>query len=131
MKKNIIILIFATIILSCSSDNSNNTKSNSLNPPSWIKGKWINGTGEGASGYNFSSNDWCHFFSEISTCWRNTITSSQGQLTVQETITDNSYITKFTIGGIIQTYSFIKISNTKIHVTSPDGLDFYYTKSNN
>lgn len=128
MKKLLLYIFISVLLLSCSSsDDSSNSDKNALNPPSWIQGKWTMGTGDAQSVYEFKSNDWCSYMSGVSSCWKSAIESSNGQTTVDETITDDSYITKLTVGGVTVTYTFIKMSATKIRVSS-NGVSLYYDK---
>lgn len=55
------------------------------------------------------------------------IQSSNVQTVVNETLTDSSYITKLTIGSITIKYTFVKMSATKIRVSS-NGVSLYYDK---
>ena len=128
MKKFLYIFI-SILLLGCSSseDSSSGSDKNTLNPPAWIQGKWTMGTGDAQSGYEFKSNDWCSNMSGVSSCWKSAIESSNGQTTVVETITDSSYIAKLTVGGITITYTFIKMSATKIRASS-NGASLYYDK---
>lgn len=126
--KKLLYLFFPFFLLNCSgSDDSSNSGKNSINPPNWIQGKWTMGLGNAQSGYEFKTNDWCSFLSSTSTCWKDAIDKSNGQTTVEETITDNSYTMKLTVGGLTQTYSFIKMSTTKIRA-SANGVSLYYDK---
>jgi hypothetical protein len=126
--KKLLYIFISILLLGCSSsEDSSNSSKNSLNPPTWIQGKWAMGTGDAESGYEFKSNDWCSYMSGFSTCWKGAIESSNGQTTVDETITDSSYITKLTVGGVTITYTFIKMSATKIRASS-SGVSLYYDK---
>lgn len=126
--KKLLYLFLPLLLLNCSSsDDSSASSKNSINPPKWIQGKWTMGIEDAETGYEFRSNDWCSFLSTTSTCWKGAIDSSNGQVTIEETISDNSYIMKLTIGGITQTYTFIKISATKIRA-SANGVSLYYDK---
>lgn len=126
--KKLLYLFVLTSLFSCSnSDDSSDSGKNSINPPAWIQGKWVMGSGDAQSGYEFKSNDWCSFLSGTSTCWKDAIDKSNGQTKIDETITDNSYIMKLTVGGITQTYTFLKMSATKIRA-STNGISSYYDK---
>lgn len=127
--KKLLYLFTSILLFNCSSsdDSSSNSGKNSINPPTWIQGRWVMGTGNAQSGYEFKSNDWCSFLSNTSTCWKNAIAQSNGKTTVDETITDGSYIMKLTTAGLTQTYTFIKMSSTKIRATG-NGITSYYDK---
>jgi hypothetical protein len=121
MKKTIYFLtIFIVILSSCSSDNDSSSNSNiQINPPDWIQGKWLlEGALVGESGWRFTNND----FILIQV---NTEVSQRGQLeqfansgqevSANDTFSDNSYsVTLNSIGGQSTTYSFTKVSDTKI-----------------
>lgn len=126
--KKLVYLITTILLFGCSSsDDSSSSSKNSINPPAWIQGKWAMGSGEEQSGYEFRSNDWCSFMTGISTCWKSAVDKSNGQATVEETITDSTYTMRLTVGGITQTYTFIKMSATKIRA-SASGISSYYDK---
>lgn len=124
--KKLLYLLISILFFGCSSDDSKNDSS-TLNPPAWIQGKWAMGEEEEETGYEFKSNDWCSYMPGVSSCWKSAIESSHGQTTVEETITDNSYITKLKVGGITITYTFTKMSATKIRASS-GGVSLYYDK---
>ncbi|MDX6181928.1 hypothetical protein SGQ44_18290 [Flavobacterium sp. Fl-77] len=116
------------LIFGCSSSDDSKNNSSPLNPPTWIQGKWSMGTGDAQSGFDFKSDDWCIFGVGLSTCWKSTIESSNGQYKAEEIIGKSSYVTKFSVGGINQTYTFLKISDKQIRVTSPTGTLVYDKK---
>ncbi|MEO6175897.1 MAG: hypothetical protein ABIP27_12170 [Flavobacterium circumlabens] len=124
--KKLLYLFASILLLGCSSsdDNSTDPIKNSINPPKWIQGLWV---GNAQSSYEFKSNDWCTLFLTTPICWKDSVDKANGQTTVTETITDNSYIMKLTGNGISQTYTFEKISATRIKATS-QGSSQYYDK---
>ena len=124
MNKSVFLLLMI-IFFGCSSSDDSQNNSSALNPPAWIQGKWTMGEGDAQSGYEFKSNDWCITGTGLSTCWKSTLENSNGQFTADETIKDNSYTTKFNVGGATQTYTFIKMSATQIKGSSPMGSSIY------
>lgn len=134
MKKTVLIIL-AILTFSCSSsdDSSSNSKS-SLNPPSWIQGKWIGYSGSGSDqtstgvGFKFTSDDWCTIAGSLSTCWKYALDSSSGQATAEEEISNTDYIVSIKVGNITNTYHFRKKSNTEIEVVTGYGLNPVYNK---
>lgn len=135
MKKLLFLLCFTTI-LSCSKsdDDSNNSSANtSINPPSWIIGKWINNSGISSLGYVFKNNDFGTSVLNSDIWVKPTIdlynSGKQGTATVIEEKTDSYYKVSYTIGSTALHYHFVKISNTQIKeiLSDPNGV-LIYTK---
>ena len=132
--KKISILLLLALVYSCSNSNdSGNSSSTSINPPSWIQGTWIQVGGSG--GYKFTTNDLILIGSGSSqTSFSNAVNqtnASGGNATVHEIITSNSYNIDITIGIHTDSFYFNKITNTKIEwVNDPLGdlADFFYIK---
>lgn len=127
MKKLILFSLMA-IFFSCSSDSNNEESSsnNQITPPSWIQGTWIQTLATAPlitqPLFRFKSNDFCLVSSNMELCNAESIkqVSQAGAKTnIQQTITDNEYTLSMTIQGQTTTYSFIKISNTKIEYVNP------------
>lgn len=129
MMKKLLYFFTAILLISCSSsDDSPSSSKSNLNPPKWIQGKWRMGTGDAQSGYEFKSNDWCTVGYGLSTCWNSTINDSNGQLKADETVSESTYTTKLTVGGITQTHTFIKIAENKIRAVTPTSSGLVYIK---
>lgn len=133
--KKLIFIVLAILTISCSSsdDSSSNSKS-SLNPPSWIQGKWIGYSGTGSDqtstgvGFKFTSDDLCTILGSSSTCWKYVLDSSSGQATAEEEISTTDYIVRIKVANITNTYHFRKKSNTEIELVTDYGFNPVYNK---
>lgn len=121
MKKTIYFLtIFIITLTSCSSENDNSSNSNILiNPPEWIQGKWLlEDSIVGESGWKFTNNDFILIQANTEISQREQLEqfANNGQeVSANDSSSDNSYsVTLNSIGGQTTTYSFTKISGTKI-----------------
>ncbi len=129
MKKLILLLLFTSLLFSCSGDNNtDNTGTNSnncqtLNPPTWIQGTWIkqNSPAGSYTGYKFTSDDVIDIFSQSSSNSRkfqlDFYCNSNVNYTVTENITPTSYFLEINWSGIA-TYNFAKISATTIELVN-------------
>ena len=133
--KKLLYVFTALFLFSCSSNSDDNNSSNSdFHPPAWIQGTWIQEE-EGATstsystGFKFSKNDLCTLILTTEQCQQGLIDLIRkgGQTaTVNETISNSSYTAKINYyGGQSVTYSFNKISNTKIEWLSGAGVIVY------
>lgn len=122
MLKKLILSLCIIFIFSCSSDDDSSANSiNSINPPSWLQGKWLAENPDGSplgNGFEFTSNDVIVI----------TIVSEQSQkdyveyleslnqeVSVSETSSDNSYTLSIDISfGQNIVYAFNRISDTEI-----------------
>jgi|AntRauTorckE5430_2_1112549.scaffolds.fasta_scaffold17294_2 hypothetical protein len=136
MKKILGFILLLTILFtSCSSNDDDSRMSNfEINPPDWIQGTWMLEEENQASGYKFKNDDFCIISILRQTCHKELLSqsNSSGVLTsVNEEITENSYLIEMTLGGQIFTYEFIKISSNQIEwLNNPFGdlTEFIYTK---
>jgi hypothetical protein len=129
--KNLLYVLTALLIFSCSSsDDSSGTSSSDINPPTWIQGTWKQ---EGASqgqgiGFKFSSNDFCTLILSADVCTQGQIDSFRKvgeKVTVEETISSTLYSAKINYPmGQSVTYTFNKISNTEIKWEASAGVVF-------
>ena len=117
--KNFVLFLFTTAILvSCSSDDSSGNSNSPYSPPSWIHGTWGYDYSNSDSDLNFAvfrftSDDVCQL--PVS-CWKEQIKEYPGVYTGSDSSTDFTYEVSFgSVGvGTTLTYTFEKISNTKI-----------------
>jgi hypothetical protein len=135
MKKTFL-LFFSFAIMSCSDSDSSGSSSNSyINPPTWIKGTWVQEGSTLGNGYIFTSND----FLLKNTIGGNTsfkqaietTISTGGNADATEEITSSIYNISITIGAQTYDYDFQKISDTKIEwMNDPIGDlgNTYYVK---
>jgi hypothetical protein len=134
MKKFAFMLISLALFSCSKSDEPISSSTNKLNPPSWIHGTWIGMIGSGSTqtstgiGFKFTSDNWCSVLGTTTSCWKEVIDSSMGQVTVNEEISNTDYIVKIKTGGTTETYHFKKYSNTEIEFVSGNGYNPRYTK---
>lgn len=117
--KKLVVIFVSTILLnlsSCSSDSDNNSNSyDSINPPAWIQGTWINDLETG--GFKFTADDICVVTGNIQQCYKEVLKQTDGsvvQKNVKEVITDDYYSIEITLSSVITTYAFERISETEI-----------------
>ena len=118
--KKISILLLLVLVCSCSkSDDSSITNSKSINPPTWIQGRWLLGDGSVNSGFKFTNNDFCLETFGIYACNKEAINLYKGTqifTDVKEDITNSTYSIEITIGSMISSYKFEKVSSANISV---------------
>jgi hypothetical protein len=129
MKKIILLLIFTSLLHSCSSDSNNDNPGTNinncqtLNPPTWIQGTWIkqNSPVGSYTGYKFTSDDVIDIgsqsFSNSRKFQLDFYCNSNVNYTVTENTTSVSYFLEINWSGIA-TYNFAKISDTKIELVN-------------
>lgn len=125
MKKILISTILSVLLISCSSSDESNNNANTLNPPSWIQGKWATYSIDFEGNLNivmnvfrFKNDDFCTISSNTEIC---IVDSTLGTYTFQETISDTEYkitMTSNVLGGTTTSYHFIKTANNKIEVVN-------------
>lgn len=128
MKKLISVLFFAVFIIGCSSSDDSSSSS-TYNPPSWIQGKWgLKANGSSVVNdipmYRFTSNDVCQLIGgSSSSCWKDLISQSPSMLSGEDSETSTTYTASLiSNGGVTNTFSFQKISATKIKwLNTPNG----------
>ncbi len=94
----------------CSNDDDNNDSDNLLSPPTWIHGTWMIET----VGFTFTSNNVMLHNSPVSTDFLETVTNSQGMVTVRDATTNSTYTVYMAQMGQTLTYKFEKVSSTQI-----------------
>ncbi len=124
MKKSLTIIFVLLFFSTC---KKNNTNTNSINPPNWIIGRWIDNV-NGNTGFEFKSDNFCAISSYQTTCYKTLV--EQNNVEVNEYITNNSYKIKFdvNIGTQITSYEFEKIANNEIIYYHPSGILIHYFK---
>ena len=134
MKKFAFMLISLALFSCSKSDEPISNTTNKLNPPSWIHGTWIGMSGSGSNlistgvGFKFLADNWCSILGTTTTCWKEAIDSSMGQVAVKEEISNTEYIVKIKTGATTETYHFRKYSNTQIEFVTAYGDNPRYTK---
>lgn len=122
--KNILYALAVFLAVSCSSpDDSHSTLVSDFHPPQWIQGTWkeeLFGI-DSRTGFKFSANDLCTLMGAAEHCQQEIIDSQRKSginTTVEETITNTSYSVKISSSVRQKTFSFQKISDTKIEWAS-------------
>jgi hypothetical protein len=127
MKK--ILLLSALIIFTCSSDDSDssNSNGNSINPPAWIQGVWINNT---SSVFDFRTDDICLTAGAITSCNKAYMALSS-ESSAYEEISDTRYYVVISFAGVMEsTYEFEKVSDSTINwILYPSGTISTFTKN--
>ena len=120
MKKLLFILVTITIV-SCSKDETSNGTDDSINPPSWIQGVWLNEESE-ILGFEFKSDDFCMVSMNITSCNKEQLVLMKNggfESNVYEETSANRYLVKITLHTLSTEYEFEKISSTKISSNWP------------
>lgn len=120
-------------MLSCSKKDETPENSIKISPPAWILGTWQQ-EGIGAStNFRFTSDDFCTgFYNTAFSCNKemlNSAVKSNAAANVKEISSDTQYSIEITIASQVVTYSFQKVSATKIKwVNTSIGSDVVYIK---
>ncbi|HEY4618072.1 MAG TPA: hypothetical protein VIH09_07755 [Flavobacterium sp.] len=127
--KNILYILTAFLVFSCSPpDNSHTALISDFHPPQWIQGTWkqeLFGL-DSRTGFKFSANDLCTLIGVAEHCQQEIIDSQRKSGTnviVEEVITSTSYSVKISSSGQQKTFSFQKISDTKIEWNSDSAIE--------
>ena len=130
LMRKTIFLFFSLIAVSCSnSSDSNSSNSSSINPPTWIRGVWIQEGSTLGNGYIFTSDDFLLKGLSGNTSFKQAIQStiaSGGNASATETISSEIYNISITIGAQTTDYNFQKVSATKIEWMNGPTSDHYY-----
>lgn len=122
--KNTLYALMVFLAFSCSPPNDISTASSSdFHPPEWIQGTWKQESFglDSRMGFKFSANDICTLIGLHEHCQQEIINSQRISGTnakVEETITNTSYSVKISSSGQQKSFSYHKISDTKIEWTS-------------
>ena len=107
------------MLSSCSKDeSSDNSNSFSISPPSWIIGTWLNESSL-LQGFKFTEDDFCQVTLNVENCYKDQIFFSS-QFTeqfnnyVNDELSGNTYTIEIVINSSKTTYSFERVSSTKI-----------------
>ena len=126
MKK--FLFLSALLIFACSSDDSDSSNSNedSINPPAWIQGVWINNT---SSVFDFRTDDICLTAGAITSCNKAYMALSS-ESSAYEEISDTRYYVVVSYGFSENTYEFEKVSESTINwILYPSGIISTFTKN--
>jgi hypothetical protein len=122
MKKNMILMLFVTVLFGCSNSDLNNTSnSTSINPPTWIQGYWLQDDGSGGVtvlGLKVTSDDLYTTINGSGNSLKTLISNvlqSGGTAVVNEEISSSEYKLNVTLNGnSFPQYYYKKITSTKI-----------------
>lgn len=118
--KKLLLLFVATILFSCSDDDSNSVNSGIYSPPGWIQGTWGMAETEFTNKvayFKFTSDDICQLTSLSSVCWKEMAQNYQSsgvELNTDEEITSDYYEATIGASGVNNTLKFERISATKM-----------------
>lgn len=127
--KNTLYALMAFLAVSCSTpENSTTALSSDFHPPEWIQGTWTQELFglDSRTGFKFSANDLCTLIGVGEHCQQEIINSQRISGTnaeVEETITNTSYSVKISSSGQTKSFSFHKISDTKIEWNSDSAVE--------
>ena len=129
--KKIIIMLIATLMLSCSSDSESNNSSNtgangdSITPPTWIQGLWLfQGVDEIIEiGYDIRNDDFCTYSSGMLGCYQEFVNLGQADNSsnVYQEISSSRYYLEVTFINQEYWFEFEKISENQIAKISVTG----------
>lgn len=131
--KHLLLIVTAFFIVGCSgSDDSGsvNQDDNAINPPAWIQGVWysdFDGVNTGI-GFKITSDDFCTVLQSTQNCWKELVETSEGQLIVDENISDTDYSISFIGGGSSTSIHLQKVSANEIKTVTTSGLETHYYK---
>jgi major membrane immunogen (membrane-anchored lipoprotein) len=118
--KNLLLVLFSTLIFSCSSSSDDNSTKSDFSIPTWLQGNWTQDVDKSTSNsFNFSSNDICvSILGSGGQCQQQTIDfARKGGISVNviEVSTDKNYSAeiKYSNGQSV-TYAFKKVSDNSI-----------------
>ena len=135
MKKSILILLFVSLLFSCSnsdSSNSSSTNNKSFHPPSWIQGTWVQyfDNVTSGSGYKFTSDNVCQVLPGYQQCFKEMLdiySNPNVVVTVNESINTNTeYKFSYTIQSVTSEYYFKKgtVNNTIYQISGGNEIEF-------
>ena len=126
--KNLFYLFLVVTMFDCSSDDSDssNSNGNSINPPAWIQGVWINDT---SSVFEFRTDDMC-LTAGTTTCYK-ALMALSSESSAYEEISDTRYYVVISFAGVSEsTYEFEKVSESTINwILYPSGIISTFTKN--
>lgn len=125
--KKVVFLFSLFVLLSCSSSDES-INSSDFNPPAWIQGTWVQlfAGQDAGTGVRFGAHDLCLVIGTGELCQQGIINSQRaagGKMSVIETITSTSYSVIISSSAGSNTFSFRKISDTKIEWTNNFGTE--------
>ncbi|MDB4094214.1 hypothetical protein N9524_01360 [Flavobacteriaceae bacterium] len=127
MKKLLLLSAFLTFACSSDDSDSSNSNGNSINPPAWIQGVWINNT---SSVFDFRTDDICLTAGTITSCNKAYMALSS-ESSAYEEISDTRYYVVISFAGVMEsTYEFEKVSDSTINwILYPSGTISTFTKN--
>ena len=129
--KKLLFLFSALLFISCSGDDDSSSNDTSIDPPSWIQGRWhtqVNGV-DFDSGFEFKKNDLCIVSGNYSQCYQSSIdllSQNSNDVSVKEEISSDRYFIELTMVSQIVTYEFEKVSESMIREVFSNNYSDYH-----
>ena len=124
MKKIVYILLVTTLSISCSSDDdSGEPVQNSISPPDWIQGEWLQQNGDSTiqNGFKFTTDDFLTVQSSFNTSYKEQVevsSNADASTNVDEIKSENEYKIEINFSGQIVKYYFEKKSESVLEWTN-------------
>ena len=129
--KKLLFLFTALLFISCSGDDDSSSNDTSIDPPSWIQGRWhtqVNGV-DFDSGFEFKKNDFCIINGNFSQCYQSSIdllSQNSNDVSVKEEISSDRYFIELKMVSNIFTYEFEKVSESMIRQVFSNNYSEYH-----
>ena len=129
--KKLLFLFTALLFISCSGDDDSSSNDTSIDPPSWIQGRWhtqVNGV-DFDSGFEFKKNDFCIINENFSQCYQSSIdllSQNSNDVSVKEEISSDRYFIELKMVSNIFTYEFEKVSESMIRQVFSNNYSEYH-----
>ena len=129
--KKLLFLFSALLFISCSGDDDSSSNDTSIDPPSWIQGRWhtqVNGV-DIDSGFEFKKNDLCIVNGNYSQCYQSSIdllSQNSNDVSVKEEISSDRYFIELTMLSQIVTLEFEKVSESMIREVFSNNYSEYH-----
>ena len=123
--------VYCFIVYLCSGDDDSSSNDTSIDPPSWIQGRWhtqVNGV-DFDSGFEFKKNDLCIVSGNYSQCYQSSIdllSQNSNDVSVKEEISSDRYFIELTMVSQIVTYEFEKVSESMIREVFSNNYSEYH-----
>ena len=129
--RKLLFLFSSLLFISCSGDDDSSSNDTSIDPPSWIQGRWhtqVNGV-DFDSGFEFKKNDFCIINGNFSQCYQSSIdllSQNSNDVSVKEEISSDRYFIELKMVSNIFTYEFEKVSESMIRQVFSNNYSEYH-----